>query len=46
MDIENSENLLTFINKEKKQFNNFNYTKTLDLFFRIFIKNIIEMKKN
>jgi hypothetical protein len=45
MDIENSENLLTFINKEKKQFNNFNYTKTLDTFFRIFIKNIIEMNQ-
>ena len=43
MDIENSENLLTFINKEKKQFNNFNYTKTLDLFFRVFLKNIVEM---
>jgi hypothetical protein len=44
MNIENSENLLKFINNEKKPFNNFNNNKTIDFFYKIYIKNILEMK--
>ena len=44
MNIENAENLLKFINNEKKPFNDFNNNKTIDFFYKIYIKNILEME--
>lgn len=44
MNIENADNLLKFINNEKKPFNDFNNTKTIDFFYKIYIKNILEME--